>query len=70
MIQIDTTSRIVINGKPTGLAVRQAIHGSIVYKAETAFTPYAEVKLPKNRYTLSTEQGQAEFERDILSVLQ
>ena len=69
MIQIDTTNRIILNGQPTGLGVRQAIHGSIIYRAETASTPYEEIKLPQKRYTLSTEQGQAEFERDILAVL-
>jgi len=69
MIQIDTTGRIIIDGQPTGLGVRQAIHGSVIYRAETTTTPYSEVKLPKSRYTLSTEQGQAEFERDILAVL-
>lgn len=69
MIQIDTTNRIILNGQPTGLAVRQAIHGSIIYRAETASTPYEEINLPKTRYTLSTEQGQAEFERDLVTVL-
>lgn len=68
MIQIDTTNRILVNGKQTGLAIGQHLAGSTIYRPETSTTPYAEIRMPKSRYTLSTEAGRAEFEQDILAV--
>ena len=69
MIQIDSTSSILIDGKQTGLAVVQHLVGSTIYRPETASLTYAEIKMPKSRYTLSTDAGRAEFEEDIKSVL-
>lgn len=69
MIQIDTTNRIVIDGKPSGLAVAQHLAGSTVYKPETSTSAFQEIRMPKSRYTLSTEAGRNEFETDIKAVL-
>lgn len=69
MIQIDTTNRIILNGQPTGLAVIQHLGGSTICRLKTSTTPFDEIKMPKRRYTLSTEAGQAEFEADIKAIL-
>ena len=69
MIQIDTANCILIDGKQTGLRVAQHLAGSTIYKPETASSSFAEIRMPKSRYTLSTEAGRAEFEADIKSVL-
>jgi hypothetical protein len=71
MIQIDTTGRIIINGKQTGLAVGQHLAGSTIYRPECLITgkAFEEIKMPQSRYTLSTETGRADFERDILTAM-
>jgi hypothetical protein len=71
MIQIDTTGRIILNGQQTGLAVGQHIAGSTIYRPECLITgkKFKEIKMPQTRYTLSTEAGRAEFERDVLSAM-
>ena len=71
MIQIDTTGRIIVNGQQIGLAISQHLAGSRIYRPECLVTgkKFKEIKMPKSRYTLSTEAGRAEFERDILSAM-
>lgn len=71
MIQIDNTGRIIIDGKQTGLAVCQHLAGSTIYRPECLFTgkAFKEIKMPQSRYTLSTDAGRADFERDILSAM-
>jgi hypothetical protein len=55
MIQIDTSNKIILDGRPTGLAVTQNGRGTIVYTPESQIsgTRYQEHTMPHARYSLA-----------------
>lgn len=53
MIQIDTSNRIILDGKQTGLAVTQAAQGTIVYTPEAQGVRYQAHPMPHARYSLA-----------------
>lgn len=71
MIQINTHNQILIDGKRTGLSVKQLAHGTVVthYYGSEVFT----VPMPYSRYSLAHDApatgiaGLSQFERDVLS---
>lgn len=80
MIQIDTSDRILLDGKQTGLAVTQNGRGTIVYTPESPIsgTRYQEHTMPHVRYSLTHDNpaltnvsrpGRAQFEADIRALL-
>ncbi|MEJ6003885.1 hypothetical protein [Paucibacter soli] len=77
MIQIDTSSRIVIDGNRTPLAVTQKGDGTVVYTPESRLSgqAYIEHKMPHQRYSLAHDApasgvaGRAEFESDVKALL-
>ena len=50
-IKVDTTNRILINGKQTGLALSQHKDGSDIYTPESANSQYKKHAMPFNRYS-------------------
>lgn len=76
MIQIDTADRISIDGKSTGLALRQEGAGSVVYTpADHLGKGYAVHKMPHARYATSHDApasgaaGRTQLEADIRALL-
>ena len=65
-IQIYTNGHIIIDGEDTGLGVCQCVNGTEVYDRNEQ----RPVKMPNNRYTLSSIKGQAKFEADIRAILE
>ncbi len=57
MIQIDTSDRILLDGHPTGLALRQVREGTVIYTPEIAATGqrYKVHKMPHARYSLAND---------------
>lgn len=53
MIQIDTSDRILLDGHPTGLALRQVREGTVIYTPEIAATGqrYKVHQMPHARYS-------------------
>lgn len=76
MITIDSTNRISIDGRPTGLAVTQRGDRTVVYTPEDrgAGTKYAEHAMPAGRYSLAHEApatgipGRLAFEADLRAI--
>jgi hypothetical protein len=70
-IKIYTNGHIELDGQDTGLGVFQHIAGSHICRRANVFKgiAHSEIKMPKNRYTLSAESGRADFESDIRSIL-
>jgi hypothetical protein len=69
-IAIYADNSINIGSKITGYAVKQEQAGTKVYKhANNGLSVSGPdvLGLPKQRYTLSTADGKAEFERDFLA---
>jgi hypothetical protein len=69
-IKIYADNSISVGTKVTGYAVKQEQEGTKVYKHANngeAITGPDVLGLPKQRYTLSTADGKAEFERDFLA---
>jgi hypothetical protein len=77
MISIDTTSRIVIDGSRTNLAVTQNAAGTVVYTPESLLSKqaYKEHPMPHKRYSLAHEEpasgvpGRSVFEADICALI-
>lgn len=59
MLQISTTNHVILDGKDSGLGVRQDQDGTKVYRRcvlsarGAVAVPYQEFRLPKNRYQLA-----------------
>lgn len=74
-LTIDTTNRILIDNKQTGLAVTQNAAGTIVYTPESSNVSYKEHKMPHDRYSLSHDKpasgvpGRSQFETDLKKVI-
>lgn len=74
-LTIDTNDCISIDGKPTGLAVMQRRECTVVYTPERAGIPYAEHKMPYQRYSLAHDApasgvaGRGQFEDDVKALL-
>lgn len=74
-LTIDTNNCISIDGKSTGLAVLQRRECTVVYTPESAGIPYAEHKMPHQRYSLAHDApasgvaGRGQFEDDVKALL-
>ncbi|MEY4427216.1 MAG: hypothetical protein RL535_1514 [Pseudomonadota bacterium] len=70
-VKIYTNGRIELDGQDTGLGVFQHLAGSHICRRENVFKgiAHSEIKMPRNRYTLSTDSGRAEFDSDIRSIV-
>ena len=53
MIQIDTSNRIILDGRQTGLALVQRANGTVIYTPESRASgiAYREHKMPQARYS-------------------
>ena len=75
MLTIDTSSRISINGQPTGLSLTQRREKTVIYTPEGIGRAYAEHKMPHARYSTAHDApasgaaGRAQLETDILALL-
>lgn len=75
-LQISTTNEIIIDGKWTGLRVKQARDGTVVYTPEFESRKYREHKMPHVRYSTahpapsSGVPGCDQFESDIRRLLE
>jgi hypothetical protein len=70
-VKIYTNGHIELDGQDTGLGVFQHLAGSHICRRANVFKgiAHSEIKMPRNRYTLSTDSGRADFESDIRSIL-
>jgi len=75
MLTIDTSNRISIDGRATGLAVTQLRDGTVVYTPEGIGRPYAEHKMPYARYSTTHDApssgaaGRSQFEADLRALI-
>lgn len=76
MIQIDTSNRIRIDGRDTGLALTQRASGTVVYTPEIGASAYREHKMPHARYSTAHDApasgaaGRAQLESDVRALLE
>lgn len=76
MIQIDTSNRIRIDGRDTGLALTQRASGTVIYTPEGRTGAYREHKMPHARYSTAHDApasgaaGRAQLEIDVRALLQ
>lgn len=77
MLQVNTTNRILIDGKPTGLVLVQRASGTVIYTPENkiAGIAYREHQMPEQRYSAAHDApasgvaGCAKLEADIRLLL-
>lgn len=75
MIQIDTSNRIRIDGRDTGLALTQRASGTVIYTPEGS-SAYREHKMPHARYSTAHDApasgaaGRAQLESDVRALLE
>lgn len=77
MIEITTNNAILLDGQPTGLALRQAQHGTVIYTPASVDgrVPYREHPMPHRRYSASHDApstgapGRAALEADVRALV-
>lgn len=74
-LQIDTANSIIIDGRDTGLRIRQAAERTVIYTPETRSQAYREHEMPRPRYATSHDApasgvaGRAQLESDLRALI-
>lgn len=78
MLRIATNNALILDGKPTGLALAQCLGGSVVYTPESRLygRAYREHKMPHVRYSTAHDAspgfgvaGRTKLEADLRELL-
>lgn len=77
MIEITTSNAILLDGKPVGLSLRQAQHGTVIYTPASVDgrVPYREHPMPRRRYSAAHDApasgvpGRAALEADLRALI-
>jgi hypothetical protein len=68
-VQIDTCECIIIDGQATKHRVTQRPARTVVFSTDNMGNNYAEYKMPRQRYTLSTPAGIEQFSKDLQTII-